>query len=1199
MVFKFVKIAPVMVLAATFSLSAIAQQRPDADTGSAAANASAQVAVTDLRTLPDSVAQQISAIQADKASWSPAQRKIASSLLVTSRMVAGKDAVPGIRTLETGVVVENDGMVAVDIRAQVTPEVLALVGSLGGEVTRSYAHLKTIKARMPLAKLEALASDARVRAIRQPRIATLETATTKKPATDRVAMEERVYNQLFAAITGTKLARTGAMTETAGAPVTSASTVPSYRGSVPEGDIRHRARAARLAFGIDGTGLKIGVISDSFNADGGYAGETQLGDLPGPGNPNGFTQTVKYAGSGDYLEPDASDEGRAMAQIIHALLPGAEIYFATAFNSPEDFANNILALRGISPDAGTHGNVPNGGCDIIVDDVGYSQEPALRDGATAGVDSPTNITVIKQAVNDVVAHGCLYFSSAKNSGNKNDNQSGTWEGDFVDGGAVSGALGTTVGQLGKPGGRMHNWTPGGSADTTNTVTVTGSYSSLEWSDPLGTSANDYDIYTLNAAGTIVVGGGFDVQDGDDDPTEGLYQANGTAASRQMVVVKADNAETRFITIETGRARLQYGTDGQTRGHNTAPGAFNVAATPTTTGVGPSFPAPFGPTNQVETFSSDGPRRVFFDQNNFAFNGLTLATGGGIVRQKPDITAADGAPTTTPGFERFFGTSAAAPHAAAIAGLVKLAYRKAGVANPRMTSVRAALQNTATDIETPGVDRDAGYGVVDAFKAVQFTKAPGGAGLDTAAVVASETTASNGNGFLDPGETGNLSVSLINVGLATASDVTATLTTSTPGVTILSGSRSYGNIAAGATGTSVQPFSFRLDPSYPCAAPIRFLLTLNYAGAVAGVTPQTHVLKVGTGRSSFSVTTNLDPTPPPSSPDYTATTTFQTNERLSSGRAASSCAAKNPDTQLASPGNRRVDTYTIMNDGPARCLTVFLDPPLDNGATDANVGNSINVAAYSVYDPANPAGPGSNHLGDIGGHITSLNGEFSFSFIAPANASYTLVVYERNAGIMDASQPQFTQYRLTVTGLAECDAYNANQQQDVTEIAPVVVTSSQFVSPSQCAANGYSTDIVVNARVTNNSSQTLTDVVFKVAALSNSAGTASSPPYRLITADGATCTSGGEIGSTQDGPDVLAPGQTVNLLFRIAAPSTGRYRFSLRTLASVGGSGASTGGMQTGIAAAAPVYTSPLVTALLSGVALEPAPTIPLIVTGSE
>ena len=73
-----------------------------------------------------------------------------------------------------------------------------------------------------------------------------------------------------------------------------------------------------------------------------------------------------------------------------------------------------------------------------------------------------------------------------------------------------------------------------------------------------------------------------------------------------------------------------------------------------------FPEVFTVSQLPERFTSDGPRRIFFAADG---------TPAPQVRQKPEITAADGVVTTVPGFARFFGTSAAAPHAAAIAGLV--------------------------------------------------------------------------------------------------------------------------------------------------------------------------------------------------------------------------------------------------------------------------------------------------------------------------------------------------------------------------------------------------------------------------------------------------------------------------------------------------------------------------------------------------
>src|SRR5439155_6936209 len=113
----------------------------------------------------------------------------------------------------------------------------------------------------------------------------------------------------------------------------------------------------------------------------------------------------------------------------------------------------------------------------------------------------------------------------------------------------------------------------------------------------------------------------------------------------------------------------------------------------------------------------------------------LATGG-IVRDKPDIAAADGVATTVPGFNPFFGTSAAAPHAAAIAALIK-SY------NPGLTAdqIRLALTNTAIDIEGPGIDRDSGWGICNPFGALTSIPPP------LPLLIASNLYGGNGNGVI--------------------------------------------------------------------------------------------------------------------------------------------------------------------------------------------------------------------------------------------------------------------------------------------------------------------------------------------------------------------------------------------------------------------------------------------------------------------
>src|SRR5215510_6024067 len=142
-----------------------------------------------------------------------------------------------------------------------------------------------------------------------------------------------------------------------------------------EGDVTHLAFAARQAFGVNGTGIKIGVLSN---------GVTNLAVSQASGDLGPVTVLPGQAGTGD--------EGTAMLEIIHDLAPGADLYFATATSGIASFANNIRALR-------------NAGCNIIVDDVFYFVETPFQDGQSASVVSNTNGGVVIQAVHDVTASG--------------------------------------------------------------------------------------------------------------------------------------------------------------------------------------------------------------------------------------------------------------------------------------------------------------------------------------------------------------------------------------------------------------------------------------------------------------------------------------------------------------------------------------------------------------------------------------------------------------------------------------------------------------------------------------------------------------------------------------------------------------------------------------------------------------------------
>ena len=115
---------------------------------------------------------------------------------------------------------------------------------------------------------------------------------------------------------------------------------------------------------VNGTGIKVGVLSDSFNDLGGAAADEADGALP----PASDIQVLKDLASG------GTDEGRAMMQIIHDIAPGASLAFYTAFDSEQDFANGILALAAA-------------GCKVIVDDVELFRRAVLPERRGRAGDS--------------------------------------------------------------------------------------------------------------------------------------------------------------------------------------------------------------------------------------------------------------------------------------------------------------------------------------------------------------------------------------------------------------------------------------------------------------------------------------------------------------------------------------------------------------------------------------------------------------------------------------------------------------------------------------------------------------------------------------------------------------------------------------------------------------------------------------------
>jgi hypothetical protein len=857
--------------------------------------------------------RQIQVLLADKAARTPVQRKIDSNLIYAARMSRGMPVVAGLDALQTGVDVASDGQTVVDITAWISSPLLAAIQEAGATILDARPRDNSIRARVPIGALEAIAGFHDVVFIQPGQLA----FTVGGGKSSGLALRAG-----FRADVGRVSAKLRKALGEKARPLRGESAEELDALSVSEGDRTHRADLARSTFGVSGAGVKIGVLSDGVDS---LALLRLTGDLP-------FVSVLPgQAGAGD--------EGTAMLEIVHDLAPNAQLYFATAFTSITSFAQNIRDLRAA-------------GCDIIVDDVFYTEETPMQAGQAVGIVSNTNGGILTQAVNDVAADGALYFSAAGNDGNKDGGTASVWEGDFADGGSA-GAV------FGEPG-RLHDF---GGGTTYDTLTSDSLVVSLFWADPLGGSVNDYDLFVLDYSGSTVLASSTNFQTGSQDPNEEI--ASTSFYGTRVAIVKFSGAG-RFLHLNAVFGGLSVNTSGQIRGHAAATNAnaYGVAATPAVS-PGP-YPNPFNSSNVLETFSSDGPRRYFFNGDGIAITPGNFSSSGGAVVQQPRLTAADGVSTL---FFPFYGTSAAAPHAAAIAALVKSA-------NPSFTAAQVGnfLTSTAIDIMGPGFDRDSGNGILDAYAAVQATAAGPKAFLTIGTVTATEDGA-NGNGVVEPGECGQLAVQLVNgSGSVSATGISATLSTSTPGVTIDTPTLAYPDLAGGATGTL--PFPFHLSPGVACPLEIDFALMVTFSGGLSPVS-LTFSIRIGPA----AITTSLDTTSPPIFPGVFSTATgLQTNRIFRTGYI-SACGSPKFFPGTVNSGSLRYDAYTFVNCGPTACLTINVGSP----------GGKLFSAAYR--GSFNPGNIGTNFVADAGGSGQVM----SYPVTVAAGATLVVVVSEISAG----------------------------------------------------------------------------------------------------------------------------------------------------------------------------------------------------------
>jgi subtilisin family serine protease len=396
---------------------------------------------------------------------------------------------------------------------------------------------------------------------------------------------------------------------------------------------------------------------------------------------------------------EAGDEGRAMLQIVHDLAPHAKLAFATAFVSEESVAENIERLaRPVS--AG------GAGADVIVDDVAWFEEPFFQDGPVAA------------AIDKVTSEGVTYLTATGNDNlfDGSGHEIASWEApEYRDSGACP-AVVSAMG--GFNGSHCMDFRPGPETDRTFAFAIEPGETlslDLQWAEPWNGVFTDLDAILLSASGKEVLTGAVEQNSGPKGtqrPVEILQWANETEASEtvQLVINRFSGLSPRlkFILMQNGGgvSATEYpvasGSDvvgPAIFGHAGAASAISVAA------------VPFSNSARVERYSSRGPVTHYFGP----VKGITPAPLLGSPEEvaKPDLAATDCGATTffaflTGGTWRFCGTSAAAPHAAAVAALV----RQAKPAFPEQ-QVRDAMTESATPVGAFGPDA-AGAGLLDAF-----------------------------------------------------------------------------------------------------------------------------------------------------------------------------------------------------------------------------------------------------------------------------------------------------------------------------------------------------------------------------------------------------------------------------------------------------------------------------------------------------
>ncbi|HMK84936.1 MAG TPA: S8 family serine peptidase [Steroidobacteraceae bacterium] len=442
---------------------------------------------------------------------------------------------------------------------------------------------------------------------------------------------------------------------------------------------------------VNGSGVHIAVMSDDVTSLATIQGR---GELP--------AVDVVQPSSNATPNPDPTDEGTMMLEEVHAVAPGASLAFCAPLTSVEYLACLQTLITA--------------GASIVVDDIAYIGEDVM----SAQSEMATGIANLLSA-NPSLA---LFTVTENYNGSY-------WQGPYAPVSTAS-QFNLTSLSCGSQTDYYVNSFAGAGGEAVG-VLASGTYPGLfQWADPYGANASNFDVYLIDvtsSSGTCLSAAGST------DTYMDLTQAWNVSDQYALYIATPDQS------LAGKYLKLLIGGDGATTLSTSTPGSV-VSPQAFVAGVN-LVGAVNGSDNigdTIEPFSGLGPIQLELPAPLQIQAPLMVA---------PDAIYVDSASTdfAVPANGLFYGTSAAAPNAAAVAALLRAAF-------PSLTpsELTAALQSGAAALGSATPNSTFGYGRVDAVGALQSIPGPQISGFSSASITGGTSSSSlpvtvNGTGAL--------------------------------------------------------------------------------------------------------------------------------------------------------------------------------------------------------------------------------------------------------------------------------------------------------------------------------------------------------------------------------------------------------------------------------------------------------------------